>query len=507
MTTIVSVGSAGGRDYSTIQAAWNALPSTLADDYVFELYNDSEFTAGLDTSASAKTIGSYTVTIRPAVGHGFKDHVNATTNALRYDASKGVGISASLYLGRVIDINAQNLILDGLQIKNTYAGSGQAIRGTAANITIKNCIVEGNYDSNAVIEVTGNPCNVINCVVIQRSANVGSTGIACESGKQKGNIIVYGGSGTSSGKGLVNNWNSCTAIGNVVIGFASAFVASGTTFNSASDYNATDLATLGTGQGTHNLTSLTAANQFEAVLVTAGTEDLRVKSGADLIGAGVADADIATDILGRTRDDPPTIGAWEVLGAGGATITLTPDPASVQVGSARTFTATRSAPAGAGGVTYNVSSDNPAVATVPTPQSLTESDSDLTFDATGVSVGTANITITNAADSSETDTVALTVTALTKKLKLLAHADAQGDSGVAGVVFDAPTGSNITGPNKIGEFTGKTFEASLEGGKAVLKVPVADFGGSALTTSDTPVALVRNATNTTGIISCTVIEE
>lgn len=134
-----------------------------------------------------------------------------------------------------------------------------------------------------------------------------------------------------------------------------------------------------------------------------------------------------------------------------------------------------------------------------------------TLSATGLSAGTgyyAHLLHNDGANDSNIVTSAqFTTTALTKKLKLLAHADAQGDTGVAGAVWEAPTGSDITGPNKYGEFTGKTFEASLEGGKAVLKVPVADFGGSALTTSDTPVALVRNATNTTGIISCTVIEE
>lgn len=94
-----------------------------------------------------------------------------------------------------------------------------------------------------------------------------------------------------------------------------------------------------------------------------------------------------------------------------------------------------------------------------------------------------------------------------KKLKLLAHSSAASASSVAGVVFSAPTGGAITGTTRYGEFTGKTFEASLESGQAVLKVPVTDFGGAALTTSDTPVALVRNSTNTTGIVSCTVIEE
>lgn len=66
----ISIGSGGGRDYATLQAAWNALPATLAENYTFELYNDSVFTGPFDTSASAKTMGAYTVTIKPAAVNG-----------------------------------------------------------------------------------------------------------------------------------------------------------------------------------------------------------------------------------------------------------------------------------------------------------------------------------------------------------------------------------------------------------------------------------------------------
>jgi hypothetical protein len=131
-------------------------------------------------------------------------------------------------------------------------------------------------------------------------------------------------------------------------------------------------------------------------------------------------------------------------------------------------------------VTYNVASSNPAVATVPTPQTLTEADSDLTFDATGVSVGTANITITNAADSSETDTVALTVTAVTtKRAKFLVHPDFASATGITIEVNEAPTGGALTGA-KLGFTTGVAAEATLEGGQAVIKVNAADVGASAL---------------------------
>lgn len=118
----------------------------------------------------------------------------------------------------------------------------------------------------------------------------------------------------------------------------------------------------------------------------------------------------------------------------------------------------------------------------------------------------ARVASTNAGgDSAWVETAAFTTTNTIRKLKLKVDASAAGATGISGVVWAAQSGA-IAGA-EIGEFTGQTFEAVLEGGQAVLKVPVSAFGGGSLTVSDTPVALVRNATNTSGIVSCTVIEE
>lgn len=128
---------------------------------------------------------------------------------------------------------------------------------------------------------------------------------------------------------------------------------------------------------------------------------------------------------------------------------------------------------------------------------------------TGLTAATtykARVAATNAnGDSAWVETATFTTTNTVKKLKLKIDASAAGATNISGVVWAAQVGA-IAGA-EIGEFTGQTFEVALEGGQAVLKVPVSAFGGGSLTTSDTPVALVRNATNTSGIVSCTVIEE
>ncbi len=179
------------------------------------------------------------------------------------------------------------------------------------------------------------------------------------------------------------------------------------------------------------------------------------------------------------------------------TITVTPDPTTATVGGTRTETITRSVAAGAGGVTYNLTSSNASVATVPANTTMAEAATTKTFDITGVSVGTANITATNAADSGETDTISITVSApTTTTLKLLAHIDALGATAVKGAVFQPGTGGNLLGA-KIGDFTGEAFESVAESGQAPLLVPVTSFGGGSLTVSDTPVC-VWEATSAAG---------
>jgi hypothetical protein len=97
---------------------------------------------------------------------------------------------------------------------------------------------------------------------------------------------------------------------------------------------------------------------------------------------------------------------------------------------------------------------------------------------------------------------------LVKKLKVQVHPSAASATGIEGVVYQSSAG--IAGP-EIGEFTGKAFEATTEGAgeteRAILKVPVTDFGGGSLAVNDTVAVCVRNTLNTTGIIPGTVIEE
>jgi hypothetical protein len=99
----------------------------------------------------------------------------------------------------------------------------------------------------------------------------------------------------------------------------------------------------------------------------------------------------------------------------------------------------------------------------------------------------------------------------TRKLKCLVEPAAIGSTVRYGAVFAAPTGaagSKVTGA-KIGEFESVAFQtgSGADTGYAVLKVPVADFGGGALSTSDTPVVYLEDVDESTYMFPATVIDE
>jgi ABC-type enterobactin transport system permease subunit len=98
----------------------------------------------------------------------------------------------------------------------------------------------------------------------------------------------------------------------------------------------------------------------------------------------------------------------------------------------------------------------------------------------------------------------LNTTGSSKFLRVEVEPAAAGATAVDGAVFNPPAGGDIVG-SKIGEFTGQSFSAVLVSGKAVMTVPVAAFGGDALTITDTPVAFVRNGTFHSDMTPCTVV--
>jgi len=311
-TTIIKSIGATGRDYTDLAGFFSASPSSLvsADEiWIGELYNDAEFTLSAIYTAPARTTDATRYFIlRPASGQGFGDNASRLTNALRYNQSNGVAITTSADWSIGIDLMAIDYChLQGLQIKETASYVFQLLR-IGANSTVKNCIFfkDSTMTAKSLISASwaSSACIIENNTLISKSGFEGTPIDASYSAATVRNNTVY--TPVTADQNLAGLYGSSRIIkNNLIVGLTSTSTGEG-----AYSYNAADVS----GVAGSTLV-VVAANTFENVSSMA-TLDLRIKSGASVIGAGIASGGATTDALGQTRANPPTIGAFEYIGSG-----------------------------------------------------------------------------------------------------------------------------------------------------------------------------------------------
>jgi len=125
---------------------------------------------------------------------------------------------------------------------------------------------------------------------------------------------------------------------------------------------------------------------------------------------------------------------------------------------------------------------------------------------TGLSEGTSykvRVAATDGVDDSAWVESSVVIT-LTRYVKIAGiDSSSIGETGVAGIVWEAPSGGDIVGA-KVAEFTGKTIvDTSGDGG---LRISVAELGGT-LAPGDAPRVYLRGSTKDTPIFSATVADE
>lgn len=298
-----SIGSAGGRDYSTIQSWHDAIPSNVVasgNSYQGECYNDSEFAVGgvVLTVAAHTCDASHTILLTAASGQSFQGNANVRNNPLYYDQSTGVGLRCTVGYTHAIVVSAGNSYfnMSKLQIvspNGIYTSTGNG------NSLIKDCIfycgevpggtpalqLQGENVTNMLLILAGSSTN--GCV----STFVDCAFLACTVvGGAGGGRVAFGGS-----------YCFPTAVSCAVFGKDA--------FGATTKNNATDLASLA---GTNNQTSVT----YNGTTPFVSTVDYRAVAGTALAGNGFLDATNApNDISGYPRSATPTIGCWEITSA------------------------------------------------------------------------------------------------------------------------------------------------------------------------------------------------
>ncbi len=313
-----SIGSAGGRDYATI-ALWAAYVNALvliAANERGECYNDSEFTTAANITIGGWTnLGSFTVTLTPASGQGFRDNASVQTNALRYNQANGVGLSSSASYASTLTLTTAFTVIDGLQIKTTDNASQNCIDAGAGplSITFQNNIVYGkvrnvNFSFFLLFAADLTPLIQNNVFIVTSASGCGIE--ASKGGTWLDNTIVS--SGPSSSTGIKNVYAPRPLVKNTAVaGFTTDY--SGTADGSSTN-NATDLGAFGgTNYGTSGQVSLVATTEWQSV--TAASEDLRLKSTSAKLKDNGVTAGPTNDIAGTTRPQGSAydIGAWELV--------------------------------------------------------------------------------------------------------------------------------------------------------------------------------------------------
>jgi hypothetical protein len=319
-----SIGSGGGRDYATVQAWEDALAGTLTENEIGECYNDSEFTSAATFLTMTGHSGAFDITLRTASGQSFQDHANVRTNALRYNASNGVGFRCTAGSGSYVtmfDLDQARFYMRKLQIDtnaNTNiavdaAGSGTTTPSEFEDILIRTANRRG-------IDAYGTAAKVTNCVVMFVNTPAGSSEL--NSGIRIGNggtilgcTCVVSTDATAGGTGFTAQYSNNILQSSAAFGFSTAAEASGwDTTNSKN--NATNLST---GlPGSSNQHSVTFSQTTPFTDADKDSFDLRAIAGTSLIDNGFRDATNGpNDISGTARDSTPTIGAWEVVAVAG----------------------------------------------------------------------------------------------------------------------------------------------------------------------------------------------
>lgn len=312
---IKSIGSGASRDYATIQAFIDSIPTDVVstgNSYVGELYNDSEFTdvTGKFNLTGKNTNSSFFITLRCAAGQSFNTNPNKANNPLWYNQATGVALKSTIANTVMANITVPYTVIDGLQIwASGTAGVAMVLNG--ANIVAKNCILLGMPSavlSNSSV-VVNNGATLSSSLVVNNIGNV-AAGISVNNGTVVSCTVVKPVAFVSGGSsiGIYYNYNTNVVKNCAIFGFTNrsdlvnSFV--------ASDYNATDYSMAPGGTtASHNLLNLVYDNQF-----VSNTNDFRLKAGSDLIDKGnnLSATYSSLDIVGTTRQTLWDIGAYEV---------------------------------------------------------------------------------------------------------------------------------------------------------------------------------------------------
>jgi hypothetical protein len=243
-------------------------------------------------------------------GGSFRDNVNKTTNALRYNSSNGACIHTTTAFDGLFATDP-NITIRYLQIKKTISqdetvtAAVDFAHGSNTGRVLDSCIVEyrtGNGNNGAAIVILAG-ADLTNCLLLFPTGDsvqgVQMTGAGGNASMTNCVIAKTSANDDEGGTGLYFPSNHTNVVKNCAF-FGWAFDTNGAGALTES-YCATDLSSTTSGlAGTGSQYSLTGTTEWESV--TSGSEDFRLKSGSTKCKElGTSTGAPSTDIIGQSR--------------------------------------------------------------------------------------------------------------------------------------------------------------------------------------------------------------
>jgi 6-phosphogluconolactonase (cycloisomerase 2 family) len=322
------------------------------------------------TSSVAVDATNQFVYVSDAGTHVAGFSINATTGALSSIGTFAAG-NGAVFVTTVQTSGAQamNLATDGplLAINRSFN----------ATVTLTQPVPTG---SSVTVSLAANPSGVVSISPTTQTIQAGQTTavFALTAGATAGSVVL-----TATATGF-NNATAPLIVTSNAISFGTIPV-------------------LAPGQSGSLPVSLSFAAPAGGLTINFSSANMSVATitSSVFVPAGLlipaANPQIAGVAIGATQITATAVGFAPDTGAVTVTVTASLNPSSISVNATRTanVTLTISAPAPVGGITFNLSSDNPAAATVPATVTVPKGQLSATFAVTGVAQGSANLTVSS----------------------------------------------------------------------------------------------------------------
>lgn len=321
---VSTIGTGGGRDYSTLVAWESAMGTTLTDSHEGDIYDDGTPPSAVFNMSFA--MAGYNVTLKPASGQEWRNQIGA--NRLDYwSTGKGAAITSSPNNADAINIaptGTGNITIQDLMFLNTGGTNVQSLIEIRKQVTLDRCILRGDVGTNVLHLRGGHGGSLIkNCFIIVNLPGMQGIHVDAAGTSTIDSCTVMVPTGvTNTVEGIYSRLTSTVihSVNNAVFGFGDNFrTAFGGTMTG--DYNGFD-GTDAQAPGSNNKASITFSQTEPFVDAATATLDLRLKAASALSLSG--GTDLTTDAFNTSRPQgaQDDIGAHELIVAAASGIMI-----------------------------------------------------------------------------------------------------------------------------------------------------------------------------------------